>query len=88
MGAVSEYTVVFSGHPKNIKGNPFDVVSDFGSVVALSVGNACEREDIFREALEQIAEGYGVLADNAQAALDKADAQIVAAVKAGKAGAE
>lgn len=78
----TEYTVVFSGHPRNIKGNPFDVISDFGAVVVLSVGNVCEREDIFREALEEIADGFGKEAAAAQAALDAADAQLVAALKA------
>lgn len=78
----AEYTVVFYGHPKNIKGNPFDAVTEFGEVRVLSIGNACETVDDFREALEQIAEGYGKDADIAQAALDKSDADIVAALKA------
>lgn len=77
-----DYTVVFTGHPKNIKGNPFDLVTDFGKVMVISVGNACETVDEFREALECIAEGFGKDASIAQAALDKADAAIVAALKA------
>ena len=78
----TEYTVVFFGHPGNIKGNPFDVVSDFGQVRVLSVGNACDTVDKFRDALEQIAEGFGKDANTAQAALDEADAEIIAALKA------
>lgn len=78
----AEYTVVFYGHPRNLKGNPFDLVTDFGEVRVLSVGNACETVDDFRDALEQIAEGYGKDADIAQAALDKADADILAVLKA------
>ena len=79
----TEYTVVFIGHPRDIKGNPFDVVSDFGKVCVLAVGNACDTSDKFREVLEQIAEGYGKDAEKAQAALDAADADMVAAIKAG-----
>lgn len=77
----TEYTVVFLGHPRNIKGNPFDVVSEFGRVSVLSVGNACDTEEKFREALEEIAEGSGKLADIAQAALDRADADLTEALK-------
>jgi hypothetical protein len=79
----TEYTVVFVGHPGDIKGSPFDVVSDFGKPCVISVGNACATEDKFRAALEQIAEGYGKDAETAQAALDAADAEMVAALKAG-----
>lgn len=78
----AEYTVVFFGHPKNIKGNPFDLVTDFGEVRVLSIGNLSETVDDFREALERIAEGFGRDADIAQAALDKADADIKAALQA------
>ncbi|HYD06523.1 MAG TPA: hypothetical protein VEC60_12400 [Reyranella sp.] len=78
----AEYTVVFFGHPKNIKGNPFDLVTDFGEVRVLSIGNLSETVDDFREALERIAEGFGTDADIAQTALDKADADIKAALQA------
>jgi hypothetical protein len=78
----AEYTVVFFGHPKNIKGSPFDLVTDFGEVRVLSIGNLSETVDDFREALEKIAEGYGKEAAIAQAALDKAHADTLAAINA------
>jgi threonine dehydrogenase-like Zn-dependent dehydrogenase len=81
MADAAEYTVVFFGHPKNIKGNPFDLVTDFGEVRVLSIGNVCETADSFREALEQIADGRGDPAEIAQDALDEADAATAAAVK-------
>jgi hypothetical protein len=84
MSENAEYTVVFFGHPKNIKGNPFDLVTDFGEVRVLSIGNACETADKFREALEKIAESYGRESTVAQDALDEADADLAAALKARK----
>jgi hypothetical protein len=81
MDMATEYTVVFLGHPRNIKGNPFDVVSEFGKVSVMSVGNACATEDNFRSALEEIADHDGKLAEIAQAALDQADADLAAALK-------
>ena len=83
----TEYTVVFFGHPRDIKGNPFDVVSEFGKVCVLSVGNACETEERLREALEQIVDegGDGPEAKIAQDALDAADAALMASIKAGAA---
>jgi hypothetical protein len=72
-----EYTVVFSGHPKNIPGNPFDFQSPFGTVNALAASNCMEDADRFREALEEIADGASYSAAAiARAALAERDAAL------------
>ena len=81
-------TVVFEGHPAKIEGNPFDVVTPFGTVQTISVGDVCEQETILREALEEIADGgQGQIAmqEIAQQALDRLNALTVAAFKEAKA---
>lgn len=88
MAGEAEYTVVFYGHPRNIKGNPFDLVTDFGRVVVLSISNLADEADCFREALEEIAESdFGKSADIAQAALDAADARTTKALEVRRAAA-
>ena len=85
MSADTEYTIVFQGHPRNIKGNPFDLVTDFGRVAVMSVGNVCEDADCFREALEEIVDRGDTRASAiAQKALDERDAAMTAAIKAGR----
>lgn len=83
MSGDTEYTVVFYGHPRGIKGNPFDVVSDFGKAVVISVGNVCEDADCYRAALEEIAErGDRQASALAQAAMDERDTALKAALDA------
>ncbi|MEQ9634773.1 MAG: hypothetical protein RLW68_01680 [Devosia marina] len=50
-------TVVFPGHPKHITGNPLHVETPFGKPQTISVGDACETEEILREALGEILDG-------------------------------
>jgi len=81
-------TVVFEGHPAKIDGNPFDVVTPFGTIQTISVGDACEAEETYREALDRIADGDlnpARMAEIAQEALDAVDAMTVAAFKEAKA---
>lgn len=77
------YSVVFEGHPRNIKGNPFDAQSDFGRVAVLSASNLSDDADCFREALERIAAGEGNPAEIAQAAMDERDAALTENLKRG-----
>lgn len=82
------FTIVFPGTPKKIEGNIFDVETPFGKVETISVGDSCAQADLYREALEQIADGNMSalsLADLAQSAIDAADAATMAELKAGRA---
>jgi hypothetical protein len=79
-----DYTVLFHGHPRKIKENPFDLETPFGKVVVIGVSNAFEDADCFRTALEEIAEGHGKEAAIAKAALDERDAALQANLKAGR----
>lgn len=81
-------TVVFEGHPTKVDGNPFDVVSAFGKVQTISVGDACEAEELLREALGEILDGpldARLMQSVAQKALDAVDALMVAAFNEAKA---
>jgi hypothetical protein len=49
-------TVWFDTDPRQIKSNPFDVVSEFGKVITIGRGNSFDEADIYREALEEIAD--------------------------------
>lgn len=72
------YTVVFDGSPKNIAGNPFDVQTPWGKPISIGYGDAHEREDLLRNALEQIREdGDTHSAEVAADALDKNDELMV-----------
>lgn len=50
-------TVVFKKNVRTLQKNPFDVESDFGEVVGISVGDVMAERDAFYEALEEIARG-------------------------------
>ncbi|KFL31451.1 hypothetical protein JP75_07820 [Devosia riboflavina] len=81
-------TVVFEGHPSKIDGNPFDVVTPFGKVQTISVGDSCEAEELFREALGEILDGpldARLMQSVAQKAIDAYDALTSAAFKEAKA---
>ncbi|UJW87929.1 hypothetical protein [Devosia sp. SL43] len=75
------FTIVFPGWPTKIEGNIFDVETPFGKVETIAVGDTCTQADLFREALEEIADGVmsgAALQAVAQKALDAADAAMMA----------
>lgn len=45
------YTVCFEGDPRTAAGNLFQVVSPFGTVVAIGIGNEFEESDRLRDEL-------------------------------------
>lgn len=76
------FTIVFPGKANQFDGNPFHAETPFGKAQTVSVGDVCECESIFREALEEIIDGSGSSAEGAaQAALDKVDALMMAELK-------
>lgn len=52
------YTVVFKGDVRSMGGNLFKIVSPFGDVVSICVGDALEQLDDLRDKLEEQEAGY------------------------------
>jgi hypothetical protein len=75
------YTVIFEGSPTDVVGNPMTLVTPFGAVEACGYASAFEQMEILEAALEEIAQGYGPLAETAQAALTASNALMMKAVK-------
>jgi hypothetical protein len=48
------YTVVFEGDVRAISQNLFKVISPFGTVVAIGVGNAFEENDALEERVHEL----------------------------------
>jgi hypothetical protein len=46
------YTVCFKGNPREMAKNLFQIVSPFGEVVAIGIGNEFEASDALREQLK------------------------------------
>lgn len=67
------FTVVFPSSIKKFDFNPMTVETPFGTAQAISYGDALSETDLFREALERIAESDGNSVEIAEQALEAAD---------------
>lgn len=65
------FTVVFSNNVRSLAKNPFEIVSEFGTVVGIGIGDVMGERDRYYEALEEIARGIGDPVAVACAALEE-----------------
>lgn len=65
------FTVVFGNDVRKLAENPFDISSEFGPVVGVSIGDVMAERDRYYEALEEIARGIGDPVAVACAALEE-----------------